>query len=286
MVEKVKTNISFIKGIAIISIFILSNSVFAQSATHWGYSGAQGPNAWGNLDTGFELCGKGQNQSPINIGKTSIKVLDKIKFSYRDTPIEILNNGHTIQANYQPGSHMTIAGKQYELLQFHFHSPSEHQIKGSPAPLEMHLVHKSADGVLAVVGIMFDRGRGNYLLDPIWENMPNKAKKTNRSSRGHINAAKFLPNDQTYYFYNGSLTTPPCSEGVKWFVMQNSSTVSSKQIKKFVKTVGENARPVQVIYSRNVRKAVWGGGSSNHTSSSSSHSSAQPSSVGPSSDGH
>ncbi|MDH3325436.1 MAG: carbonic anhydrase family protein [Gammaproteobacteria bacterium] len=238
----------------------------SHGSSHWEYSGAQGPGAWGDIKNEFELCGNGKNQSPINIEKTSAKVLDQIKFSYQNTPVEILNNGHTIQANYLQGSYMEVAGKRYELLQFHFHSPSEHKVKGSPVPLEMHLVHKSREGELAVVGVMFDSGRSNKLLSPIWNNMPDKANVTNRAGRGYLNATDFLPDDQSYYFYNGSLTTPPCSEGVKWFVMQNTSTVSSSQVRKFVKVIGKNARPVQSVNSRHVRKGVSAGaaGNNNH----------------------
>ena len=164
----------------------------------------------------------------------------------------VVNNGHTIQFNYQPGSSITIGGKRYDLLQFHFHSPSENTVDGQPYPLEMHLVHKSADGRLAVVGVFFQAGRdsgghggdGNDSLANVFGALPGKSGLT-LTGNADINAADLLPRDRGYYHFMGSLTTPPCSEGVGWFVMRSPLEISPKQLARFQTIFDNNARPVQ-----------------------------------------
>lgn len=220
---------------------------------HWGYMGAEGPENWGGLSAAYETCKSGTSQSPINISVAPHKDADGLKISYQPTPMSVLNNGHTIQVNYASGSSMTVDGKTYELLQFHFHSPSEHTYKGSPYPLEAHLVHKAADGSLAVVGVLIKEGaKDNPVLASVWSHMPKEAGGTMEMASMSVNVADLLPAKKAYWNYSGSLTTPPCSEGVNWFVMDKSVEASAAQIKQFLTVVHENARPTQPMNGRGV----------------------------------
>lgn len=221
------------------------------AAVHWGYDGSDGPQNWGNLSEAYALCGKGKNQSPINITWSADVDLDNIEFFYQNSPLSIVNNGHTIQVNYRPGSYIKIAGQTYELLQFHFHSQSEHLVNGKHSELEMHLVHKSDEGTLAVVGVFIQAGKDNSALQKIWDYLPRETSQE-VAAETEINAAALLPQKTDYYHYAGSLTTPPCSEGVRWFVMTSPIEVSEQQIADFTAIFAGNFRPVQALNRRNV----------------------------------
>lgn len=218
--------------------------------THWTYEGAGGPSHWGDMSPKFRLCKSGIGQSPIDLNGGLGAMAEPIQFNYQLTPLTILHNGHTVQVNYKPGSSMTVAGKTYELLQFHFHGPSEHEINGKQTDMEMHLVHKSADGQLAVVGVMIKAGADNMGLNEILQHMPTGKSAAKTNAQVMINARDLLPNDQSYYRYVGSLTTPPCSEGVQWHVIKQPVTISRQTVRKFNKAVGMNARPVQALNNR------------------------------------
>jgi carbonic anhydrase len=225
----------------------------APAAGHggWGYVGNTGPENWGRLSSDYQACLAGVEQSPINIGGGQGRFdgasVAPIDFDYRLSPVEFVNNGHTVQVNYAPGSGITIAGKRFELLQFHFHTPSEHAVGGHRAPMEAHLVHKAADGELAVIGVLIEEGPENLALSEFWGLMPTRAGETNHERRTLINARDLLPHGAGYYRYMGSLTTPPCSEGVNWFVMAEPVTASAKQIEQFGRVIGANARPLQPV---------------------------------------
>jgi len=229
----------------------------AQHEVHWGYEGKGGPDQWGTMKGEYLACGEGSQQSPINIDSgnlISAKVGD-IRFNYQPSPLEVLNNGHTVQVNFAPGSSIQFKGKTFELLQFHFHSPSEHQIDYRYFDMEAHLVHKSADGELAVIGIMLKKGESHPVIDAIWEHIPDEINKPVTVVGATVNAADLLPADRSsFYHYMGSLTTPPCSEIVNWIVMQDPINVTDKQVAAFVNTVGENNRPVQPMHRRHVLK--------------------------------
>ncbi len=220
---------------------------------HWGYEGEGGPEHWGTMKKEYLACGEGTQQSPINIDTKDViatKVGD-ITFNYQPSALEIVNNGHTIQVNFAPGSSIKFGGKIFELLQFHFHSPSEHQIDYRYFDMEAHLVHKSADGELAVIGVMLGKGASNPIMDAVWDHIPHETNKPKTVVGALVNAENLLPaNRSAYYHYMGSLTTPPCSEIVNWIVMQNSTSVTDAQITTFVNTVGENNRPVQPMHRR------------------------------------
>ena len=217
---------------------------------HWSYKGFSGPKNWSELSEDYALCGEGENQSPINISATAERQLDSIMFHYNPSPVRAINNGHTVQVNYAPGSYMEVGGRKYNLLQFHFHTPSEHVINGSQAEMELHFVHKSNDGHTAVVAVMLEAGKANRNLGALWGILPETVDQETYADGRMMNAADLLPDTHGYYHYRGSLTTPPCSEGINWFVMQDVVTLSQRAIAKFHSVVGENARPVQQLHAR------------------------------------
>lgn len=221
----------------------------AQAQTHWGYEGAHGPEHWGSLDPGFAVCSDGREQSPIDLTGAEPGDLSEIVFEYAPSPISILNNGHTIQVNYESGSGIVLDGTRYELAQFHFHHRSEHTVDGSGFPLEMHLVHASADGALAVVGVFLEEGGANEALAPVWRGLPAEAGPA-AVIEGMVDAAALLPEQRTTWRYPGSLTTPPCSEGVAWQVMTHPVTASREQIEAFSALFPVNNRPVQPLNGR------------------------------------
>jgi carbonic anhydrase len=222
---------------------------------HWGYEGHSGPEHWASLSKEFSTCGSGQRQSPIDINGGMSAGLTPIQFDYRPAQLDILNNGHTIQVNRGEGSSITVDGERFDLLQFHFHTPSENTVGGKPYDMEMHLVHKSAKGELAVVGVFLKAGAENAVLGKAWAHMPGHAGVKEQVAAVSINPAELLPADRSYSRFNGSLTTPPCSEGVNWLVMKTPVEVSTAQVKQFAKVVGHNARPVQPLNKRFVLAA-------------------------------
>ncbi len=216
----------------------------------WAYEGKEGPENWGQLSKDFRSCESGRMQSPIDIADGFTATGDPIEFDYYLTPLSIIHNGHTIQVNYKPGSGITVGGRRYELLQFHFHTPSEHAVGHARAAMEVHFVHKNATGQLAVVGALMQAGGENVALREIWASMPKKAGPAKVSKQVLVNGRDLLPRDRSYYRYMGSLTTPPCSEGVNWFFLTQPITVSMEQVEQFAKAVGENARPLQALNNR------------------------------------
>jgi carbonic anhydrase len=225
----------------------------AHAKPHWSYSGEEGPVNWGGLATEFKTCAAGKNQSPIDISTATVTSLSDISITYSDTPVNVVNNGHTIQVNYGEGSKIKVGDKEFDLLQFHFHSPTEHTVGGKSYPMEAHLVHKAADGQLGVVGIMIRPGEENATLAKFWDNLPAEAGKTFEASDSTVNVAELLPGDLTYFNYSGSLTTPPCSEGVNWMVLTTPIEASEEQIAKFSGMFPNSNRPVQPINGRVVR---------------------------------
>lgn len=238
---------------------LLSGSLFASGgATHWGYTGHEAPQNWGELSPDYSTCKNGRSQSPINISKDGVVAtsgLEKIEFNYKTDAAEVINNGHTIQVNIKDGSSIKIDGIVFNLKQFHFHTPSENMIEGKSFPLEAHFVHASKDGELAVVALMFEEGKENKILSKVWDKMPHTASSKATCGLPSNMMNEMLPSDKSYFRFNGSLTTPPCSEGVRWFVLKNYATISKEQIKEFFDIFGhENNRPVQPLNARKVMK--------------------------------
>ncbi len=228
----------------------------AHHEAHWGYEGAGSADHWGDLKEEFALCKMGKVQSPIDIKTASLadEELPSINVSYSATPLTVVNNGHAIQVNYAAGSSITVGGKSYDLLQFHFHNPSEHTIDGKAFDMVAHLVHKAEDGQLGVIGVLFDAGAENAMIAQVFDNLPAKGGEEKVVEGQSINVADILPSDLSYYNYPGSLTTPPCSEGVHWMVLTTPVQASSDQIAKLATVIKGNVRPVQPVNERVIKK--------------------------------
>jgi len=221
---------------------------------HWGYEGKMAPEAWASLDKAYATCGSGKEQSPIDLSAVTLGELPEIEFHYQPTPMDVVNNGHTIQVNYEPGSYISVEGKKYDLLQFHFHSPSEHTVAGKPYDMVAHLVHKAADGQLGVVAVMFEEGGGiNNAIAEIWRNIPAETGHPHAAEGMTVNAADLLPGNLSYFNYSGSLTTPPCSEGVNWMVLAAPNYIAPAQVDEFTALFPKSTRPVQALNDRTVR---------------------------------
>ena len=233
--------------------------------TEWGYEAKNGPQVWGQLSPEYFLCAEGRHQSPIDLVNPTPAKLLPIPYAYNaTTDMNIRNTGHTIEVAYPEGSWIEVDGTRYQLLQFHFHAPSEHTVAGKPFDMEMHLVHKSEAGNLAVVGLLIEKGHHHFSYDPVWEHLPAVPGETQRlevSKKLPINPRMMLsPNGQITdeamqpfppaYRYEGSLTTPPCSEEVKWIVLTTPIEMSEAQIAAFKAIIHDNNRPVQPLNGR------------------------------------
>jgi len=221
-----------------------------KQAAHWGYSGNEGPEHWGEISPEFAICSSGKNQSPIDLSHLIKADLKPLAIDYQVAGNEILNNGHAIQINNGPGSKLSIDGRTFELQQYHFHAPSENLIDGKSYPMEAHLVHADSDGHLAVIAVMFVEGKENQSIAQAWSRMPKQVGEK-YALTPMVAAEGILPPKRRYYRFNGSLTTPPCSEGVLWLVMKDPVTVSKSQIEEFEHVMHHpNNRPVQAVNAR------------------------------------
>lgn len=241
-----------LKSIFGVSAFALALAVPAAAAEnqHWTYEGKHGADRWGQLDEKYALCEAGIMQSPIDLGKANAKGLIDVSTDYHSGPLSILNNGHTIQANFAQGSTMTSGDVLFNLLQVHFHTPSEHLVDGQSFPLTAHFVHASEEGKLAVLGIMFIEGAANQELGKLIKAAPTSKADVVTVSGSTFDPAQLIPEKLEVYRYMGSLTTPPCSEGVNWHVVKKPVTASKSQIAAMTKIMGNNARPAQLLNGR------------------------------------
>lgn len=219
---------------------------------HWSYEGEGGPQNWGHISEDYAACSNGKHQSPIDIKGASDEDLADIEFNYKPSKLNIVNNGHTIQVNYDKGSSIKVNGVEYQLVQFHLHDPSEHTVNGKPFDVELHLVHKNDKGELAVVGVLIEKGKENAAYKKIWANLPKKANEKKEVAT-EINASDLLPKNRVYYTYPGSLTTPPCTESVTWLVLKSPTQLSAKQINTFRALYKGNNRPVQPVNDRQIK---------------------------------
>lgn len=224
---------------------------------HWAYEGEGGPDAWGQLKSEFKTCAIGKRQSPIHIedGQTLQGPAEAIQFSYQPSQGTVVNNGHTIQVDVAGDNSIMVRGSNYKLLQFHFHHPSEERINHKVYSMVAHLVHRNIEGQLAVVAVLLDPGSANGLINKVWTYMPLDSGDTVRMPAGLLDLNELLPKDQRYYQFLGSLTTPPCTEGVLWLVLKQPTTVSPEQLKLFSQLYPHNARPVQPLHGRPIRDA-------------------------------
>ena len=216
----------------------------------WDYSDALGPSHWGDLKPEFATCKTGHRQSPIDIRNPQPVDLPPITFDYKPSTLHVIDNGHTIMVNYEPGSSISVGGKKYDLKQFHFHRPSEEKINGKGYAMVVHLVHADQDGKLAVVAVLLEEGKDNPLVRELWNDLPKEKEKEESLNTVEIDATRILPADRGYYTFSGSLTTPPCTEDVTWFVLKTPVTVSAAEIEQFSKLYRNDARPTQPLYNR------------------------------------
>lgn len=234
----------FFKHGLLFTVIFTSTSIWA--GADWDY---KTPAQWSQLSENYQAC-SGLNQSPINIQNTVEAELKPLKFNYNSTAKSVQHHGHTIQVDFHQGASLALDGQHFALKQFHLHSPSENTIHGKSYPMELHLVHASDQGELAVVALMFEAGLENDKLQQIWKSLPKKLGETRQLS-SQSKASSFLPTQLDYYRFNGSLTTPPCSEGVRWLVIKDIQQASPAQIKAFADLLAEpNNRPIQPIGAR------------------------------------
>jgi carbonic anhydrase len=238
---------------AVLAVTLLSTLLASgqeHKSGHWSYDGNEGPSHWGDLNPDFAPCKNGHRQSPIDIRNPQKADLPPIRFDYKPSPLHIIDNGHTIMINNAPGSSFRVGDKQYALKQFHFHRPSEEKINGKTYDMVVHLVHADQDGNLAVLAILLESGKNNPLIQELWNNFPKEKEKEERLDTITINVANLLTADLGYYTFSGSLTTPPCSENVTWFVLKQPITVTGEEIEQFTKLYRHDARPTQPLYDR------------------------------------
>jgi carbonic anhydrase len=221
-------------------------------APAWGYTGATGPDHWAGLSDDYRNCAEGHEQSPIDIGRTFHASSAAPRMLYFPAPLQVVNDGHTVEVDYGPGSTLVTDGKTYDLVQVRFHSPSEHRIEGKAYAMEADLMHRAEDGSLAEVAVFLEPGAANPFLDRVWPAVPAEVGKAAPVPGAPLSAADLVPGRSGFLYYEGSLTTPPCSEGVRWFVMDTPGTVSKAQVDRFLALVHENARPVQPLNGRQV----------------------------------
>lgn len=228
----------------------------SSTSADWSYEGDSGPDHWADLSEDYALARTGQRQSPINISTSAAKVaaLPRIDLDYQPHGLAIFNNGHTVEDDYTGGGSMTVDGHTYELAQFHFHSPSEHTLDGQHAAMEMHLVHKDAQGALAVLAVMIVEGEENEAFSDLSAFIPTEPGRADHVEGVTVDVNDLLPARIDSYRYSGSLTTPPCSEGVAWFVLADPIEVSADQIANFREVFFGNNRPTQALNGRVVRR--------------------------------
>ena len=226
----------------------IAEAVAAEGA-HWAYEGHGGPKEWGALSPEYAACSMGREQSPVDLTKPIAAIIGDPLTAWRPVPLRVQNNGHTIQVDCTGGGTLMLDGKSYDLLQFHFHHPSEHSVDGAFFDMECHFVHKAADGGLAVLGVMIAKGGGNPALEAIWQVMPAKGGESTTAS-SMLDPSALLPKDPVTFRYAGSLTTPPCSEVVQWVVYRQAITASAEQLAAFARLFPNNSRPVQPLNRR------------------------------------
>ena len=233
------------------------NTSHGAAGLHWAYDGENGPQAWGRLKPDFYICAIGKCQSPINIDDsvTLRGPAEPIQFDYAPSNGTVVNNGHTIQVDLVGDNSITVRGSSYKLLQFHFHHPSEERVNERSFAMVAHLVHRNPEGQLAVVAVLLEPGTANGMINKVWTYMPLDAGDRVRMPAGMAEMAELLPKDQRYYQFIGSLTTPPCTEGVLWLVLKQPVTISREQLRMFRQLFPNNARPLQALNGRAVRDA-------------------------------
>jgi carbonic anhydrase len=244
----------FLTALLIVTTTLATAQTSATANTPWEYSGNRGALNWGKLDPAYKTCSQGDQQSPIDIrGAHLNKALQPIEFHYITGSVTLENDGHTIVVHVNPGSYMIAGGVRYELQQYEFHHPTEHAVQGKLTEMDVDLLHKSADGKVAIIAVRLveDRDKPNAVLAMLWPHLPTTAGKTAKVTE-MVNAGGLLPSDRGYWTYMGSLTRPPCTEGVRWFVFENEITLGREQLRAFTAIFKMNSRPLQGMHGRRI----------------------------------
>ncbi len=230
----------------------------ADKTASWSYAGNNGPKYWGELSPEYVTCKTGKNQSPVDLrDKVALGTqgLASLDIAYKEVPLKIINSGHAVQVNFPLGSYIKVGGQRYELMHYQFHTPSEHHKEGFAYPMEMQLVHRDGDGNVVVMAVLFQEGEHNSHLNSLLRRLPKKVGKQQIHNDLKLNPVHFLPANTEFYKYSGSLTTPPCSEGVRWMVFKQPIEASAEQIITMNELMGENARPLQQVFARDILKS-------------------------------
>ena len=227
----------------------------AQTTAPWEYEGKRGTLNWGKLDPAYKTCSQGHEQSPIDIrGAHLNRALQPIEFHYKASPVTLENTGNTVRIYPEPGSYIVAGGVRYDLVQFHFHHPGEEAVKGKLTDMDIHLVHKSADGKQAVIAIRLSEDIAtppNAVLSALWPHLP-KTPGASEKITDFVNPGGLLPQDRGYWTYMGSLTAPPCTEGVRWFVFKQQVEISRDQLKAFGAIYKVNSRTIHDTHGRKI----------------------------------
>lgn len=233
----------------LVLVFVASFYSSSSKAQEWSYSGENGPANWGSISPEFENCTNGQRQSPINIVPNLNGNLQPLDISYEANGTNISNNGRNVQISFEPGSDLVIGINRYQLSQVHFHTPGEHQINGQNFEMKAHFVHTDSEGNIVVLAVLYELGSENRELNNAWSVIPSNSDSNALSTS--VNAEALLPEDQDYFQFVGSMTSPPCLEGLSWIVLKNAAQVSSEQIDTLRNVIPEaNNRPVQAVNGR------------------------------------
>jgi carbonic anhydrase len=247
-------------GLLLATVLLAPLPLRAQWKTPWTYDGATGPEHWGDLDPDYGACKSGKEQSPIDIRNARKGRLPAIRFEYRSGPLQyLINNGKTIRVNYHDapaaGNFLIAGSTRYQLTQFHFHRPSEETVNGKPYDMEVHLMHESSDGKVAGVTVFLKAGAPNATIQKLWDHMPQAEGNEQEIPGVEVDPAGLLPRDAAYFTYMGSLTAPPCTEGVTWFVLETPVAVSPAQIAAFARLYPHDVRPVQPLNGRAIKQS-------------------------------
>lgn len=238
----------------IAALLFTGSACLAQNNANWSYQGKTGPLVWGKLDPSYQACSKGHEQSPVDIrGARLDTMLQPIEFHYIGGAVTLTNDGRGISVSVNPGSYIMAAGVRYNLIRYEFHRPSEYAVRGKLSEMEVDLIHRADDGKEAIVAVRLsvDRGNPNATMSTLWEHMPATAGVSQKVT-DMINAAGLLPTDRGYWTYIGSELTPPCSEGVRWFVFENEISISRGQLRAFANLFRMNTRPLQDLHGRRI----------------------------------
>lgn len=217
----------------------------SEPAADWSYMGDNGPETWGGLSSDFRTCGRGRRQSPIDLSGTMRSKSVPIALAYRPSPVEIANTGHTIQLRFKDGGGVVLDSVRYDLQQVHFHTPSEHAVSGKRSAMEAHFVHKNPKGEFLVIAVMLELGAADPIMGPIWAALPPTPGDPRPIENSLLNPRDMMPQIESFYTYSGSLTTPPCREGVTWMVFDQPMTIAPEQSDAYTKLIGLSARPLQ-----------------------------------------